>query len=138
MEGEHQAIAEGVATAQDVTASWVASADPALSEKLIPAVENLSAVVDEHLADEEPTIVPLINEHITSEEWQEMVARAAEFLSTKNLRLGLVLGGYVLDAASPDEGQRLMANVPLPKRVLLQLLARPAFAHYRRKIYGHQ
>jgi iron-sulfur cluster repair protein YtfE (RIC family) len=136
MEGQHQAIAEGVARVQDVAASWAASADPRLAEQLISAVEHLSAVVDEHLADEELNIVPLINEHITSDEWQQAVARAAEFLSRKNLRLGLVLGGYVFDAASASEGERLMANVPLPKRVLAQLLARPAFASYRRKIYG--
>jgi hemerythrin-like domain-containing protein len=136
MEGQHQAIAESVARVQDVVASWAASADPRSAEQLIRAVENLSAVVDEHLADEELNIVPLINEHITSDEWQEAVERAAKFLSRKNLRLGLVLGGYVFDAASANEGQRIMSNVPLPKRVLLQLLARPSFASYRRKIYG--
>jgi hemerythrin-like domain-containing protein len=136
MEDQHRDIAEGVAKVQGIVASWSTSADPRLAERLIPAVENLSAVVDEHLADEELNIVPLINEHVTSDEWQKAVARAAEFLSRKNLRLGLVLGGYVFDAASANEGQRLMDNVPLPKRVLAQLLARPAFANYRRKIYG--
>jgi len=136
MEGQHRDIAEGVATMRHVVASWAASADPRLAEQVIPAVANLSAVLDEHLADEELNIVPLINAHITSDEWQETHARAAKFLSWKNLRLGLVLGGYVLDAASADEGQRIMSNVPWPKRKLVQLLARPAFASYRRKIYG--
>ena len=102
----------------------------------IPAVEDLTAVVGEHLTDEELNIVPLINEHITSVEWQEAVTRAAEFLSMKNLWLGPVLGGYVLDAGSGDEGRRLMANVPLPKRMLALLLARRACAIYRRNIYG--
>ena len=136
MEGQHRAIADGVDRVQDVVVSWAVSADPRLAEQLIPAVENMSAVVDEHLADEELNIVPLINQHITSDEWQQAVARAAEFISRKNLRLGLVLGGYVFDAASASEGQRIMSDVPLPKRVLLQLLAKPAFAKYRRKIYG--
>jgi Hemerythrin HHE cation binding domain len=136
MEDEHRGIAEGVASVQDIVASWVASAEPGLAEQLISAIEDLSTVVDDHLADEEVTIVPLINEHITPVEWQEAVARAAEFLSRKNLRLGLVLGGYVFDASSADEGRRLMENVPLPKRVLAQLLARRAHANYQRKIYG--
>jgi hemerythrin-like domain-containing protein len=136
MEDQHRGIAEGVANVQDIVASWVASADPRLAEQLIPAVQDLSAVVDEHLTDEELNIVPLINEHITSAEWQVAVSRAADFLSRKNLWLGLVLGGYVFDAASGDEGRRLMANVPLPKRVLALLLARRASANYRRKIYA--
>jgi hypothetical protein len=135
MEAHHRGIAEGVARVQDIVASWVGSADPGLARHIIPAVEGLSAVVDEHLADEELNIVPLINEHITSAEWQEAVSRAAEFLSMKNVWLGLVLGGYVLDAAG-DEGRRLMANVPLPKRALALLLAPRASAIYRRKIYG--
>jgi hypothetical protein len=53
----------------------------------------------------------------------------AAFLSRKNIWLGLVLGGYVFDAASGDEGRRLMANVPLPKRVPALLLARRASCH---------
>ena len=61
MEGQHRGIAEGVASVQDIVASWVASG---------------------------------------------------------------------------DEGRRLMANVPLPKRVLALLVARRACAIYRRKIYG--
>jgi len=136
MEDQHRDIAEGVASVQDIVASWVTSADPGLAKQLIPAVEDLSAVVGEHLTDEELNIVPLINEHITSVEWQEAVTRAAEFLSMKNLWLGPVLGGYVLDAASGDKGRRLIANVPLPKRMLALLLARRACAIYRRKIYG--
>jgi hypothetical protein len=54
----------------------------------------------------------------------------------KNAWLGLVLGGYVLDGASGDEGRRLMADVPLPKRVLAPLVARRACAICRRKING--
>ena len=136
MEDQHRGIAEGVASVQELVASWVASADPGLAKQLILAVEVLSAVVDEHLTDEELNVVPLINEYITSVEWREAVTRAAEFLSRKNVWLGLVLGGYVLDAGSGDEGRRLMANVPLPKRMLALLLARRACTIYRRKIYG--
>jgi hemerythrin-like domain-containing protein len=136
MEDQHRGIAEGVASVQELVASWVASADPGLAKQLILAVEVLSAVVDEHLTDEELNVVPLINEYITSVEWREAVTRAAEFLSRKNVWLGLVLGGYVLDAGSGDEGRRLMANVPLPKRMLALLLARRVCAIYRRKIYG--
>lgn len=69
MEDEHRGIAEGVASVQDIVASWVASAEPGLAKQLISAIEDLSTVVDDHLADEEVTIVPLINEHITPVEW---------------------------------------------------------------------
>lgn len=135
MEDHHRGIAEGVVRVQDIVRSWVTSADPGLAKQLVAAVEGLSAVVDEHLADEELNVVPLINEHITPAEWQEAASRAAEFLSMRNMWLGLVLGGYVLDAAG-DKARRLMANVPLPKRALVLLMARRASSIYRTRIYA--
>jgi len=64
------------------------------------------------------------------------IDRAAAFLSRRNLRLGLVLAGYVLDAASADEGRRLMARVPLPQRTLSRLFGKHAFTGYQTKLYG--
>jgi len=136
MENAHRGIAEADAKVQAMVASWVLSADPRLGEQLAVSVDELSASVDEHLEDEERNVVPLINEHIEPDEWQEAVSRAAEFLSRKNLKLGLVLGGYVLDAASAEEARRILANVPLPQRTLIRLFAKRTFSTYRTKLYG--
>jgi len=136
MEDQHRGIAEAVARMQSIVEPWAASADPQCADELTAVLADLSARVDEHLAEEERTAVPLINEHISTDEWQQAVARAAEFLSWTNLRLGLVLGGYVLDAATDDEGRRLMANVPLPKRVLVQLSSPWALGAYRKKLHA--
>jgi hemerythrin-like domain-containing protein len=134
MEQAHRGIADADTKVKSVLASWITAADPRLAQQLVEAVEDLSARVDEHLADEERNIVPLINEHITPEEWQQCVARAAEFLSRKNLRLGLVLGGLVLDASSPDEARRILASAPRPQRLLVRFLARRTLARYQRNL----
>jgi hypothetical protein len=136
MEQAHRGIADADAKVKSILASWVTSADARLAQQLVEAVEDLSARVDEHLADEERNIVPLINQHITPEEWQKCVARGAEFISPKNLRLGLVLGGLVLDASSADEARRILANVALPQRILIRLLARRTSARYQASLYG--
>jgi hemerythrin-like domain-containing protein len=135
MQDQHRGVAEAVAQVQSLIAAWVTSADSQRTDGLVSAVEDLSARVDERLADEELNAVPLINEYISPGEWQEAIGRAAEFLSRKNLWLGLVLGGYVLDAATDDEGRRLLANVPLPKRFLAQRLGKRPFTSYQKKIY---
>lgn len=135
MERAHHGIAEAYARVRTLLAPWVSSADVCLGEELAEAVEGLSAQVDEHLADEERNIVPLINEHIAPDEWQKCIARAAEFISRKNLRLGLVLGGLVLDASTADEAQQILANVPPPKRLLLRLLAGRTLAKYQANLY---
>ena len=136
MENAHRGIADADAKVHAMVASWEPSADSRLGEQLALSVEEFSARVDEHLGDEERNVVPLINEHIEPDEWQEAVGRAAEFLSRKNLKLGLVLGGYVLDAASADEARRILANVPFPQRTVLRLFAKRTFATYRSKVYG--
>src|ERR1700751_2967954 len=124
MEEAHRGIADADAKVKSILASWVTSADTRLAQQLVEAVEDLSARVDEHLADEERNIVRLINQHITPEEWQKCAARGAEFISRKNLRLGLVLGGLTFAASSADQARRSLANVPLPQRILIRLLAR--------------
>jgi hypothetical protein len=53
-----------------------------------------------------------------------------------NLKLGLVPGGYVLDAASADEARRILAHVPFPQRTLLRLFAKRTFAKYWSNLYG--
>jgi Hemerythrin HHE cation binding domain len=131
MEHAHRGIADADAKVKTILALWVTSADVRLAHQLVEAVEDLSARVVVHLADEERNIVPLINQHISPEEWQKCVARGAEFVSRKNLRLGLVLGGLVLDASSADEARRILAIVPLPQRFLIRLLARPMLARYK-------
>jgi iron-sulfur cluster repair protein YtfE (RIC family) len=136
MEQAHRGIDNADAEVKSILASWVPSADARLAQQLIEAVDDLSARVDEHLADEEQNIVPLINQHITPEEWQKCAARAAEFLSRKNLRHGLVLGGLVLDASSADEARRILASVPLPQRILVRMLARRTSARYQANLYG--
>jgi len=131
METAHRGIADADTRVKSVLASWVPSADARLADHLVDALEELSTRVDEHLADEERNIVPLINEHLTPEEWQKCIARAAEFISRKNLRLGLVMGGLVLDASSIDEGRRMLASAPAPQRILVRLFARRTLARYR-------
>lgn len=134
MEHAHRGIADSDAKVRSILGSWTTSADTRLAQQLVEAVADLSAHVDEHLDDEERNIVPLINQHITAEEWQQCAARGAEFIPRKNLKLALVLGGMTFDAASADEAQQILANVPLPQRLLINLLAKPALRRYRAKL----
>ncbi len=103
---------------------------------MIGVLNELSADVDAHLNDEEQHIVPLINAHITADEWQECLDRGAAFLTPRNVRFALAFGGFVLEDASTEEGQRFIAGLPLPPRVLLQLFGHRIFAAYRTRLYG--
>ena len=103
---------------------------------MIGVLNELSADVDAHLNDEEQHIVPLINAHITADEWQKCLDRGAAFLTPRNVRFALAFGGFVLEAASTEERQRFIAGLPLPPLVLLQLFGHRIFAAYRTRLYG--
>ncbi len=80
--------------------------------------------------------MPLIEEHLTQQEWAAAVKQAASFISVRNLRLGIVLGGLVLDGASDDERRMILSGAPIPQRLVVQLFARRSLAVYRRRLHG--
>ena len=134
MEEHHAGIAAAIGRVQSDLSAWNTTADRSACDRLLAAVAELSRLLVQHLDDEERNAVPLIEEHLTEDEWQEATKRGASFLSSHQ-RLGIVLGGLVLDYASPDEGRKFLAGVPMPQRLLIRLLRPRMTASYRRRLY---
>jgi hypothetical protein len=134
MEGAHSELSGQIAQVSKVARSWADSADLVHAKRLIIALERLCALLDEHLADEEHAMVPLINAQLTPREWRQFLARGGRFLFA-HPKLGLVLAGFVLDPVSAGERKRFLANVPLPQRVAFQLFGTRTYATYRAKLY---
>jgi hypothetical protein len=134
MAGDHVRIAEAVTRTQSLLAQWQAQGDQAVADELSSCVAELTTLVVEHLDDEERNAVPIIENHLTPDEWQAAINRGAAFLSS-HPRLGIVLGGLVLDYAAPDERRKFLAGVPLPQRMLVRLLSARVTAAYRRRLY---
>lgn len=132
---QHDEVATAVEHVESLLPKWTKSADPALSRQLVAAVAELSALVHEHLDDEERNALPIIEEHLTRKEWAVVTKRGAAFLSARNLRLGIALGGLVLDGA-PDERRVFLSGVPLPQRLIVQLFGVRTAAAYKRRLYG--
>jgi hypothetical protein len=116
--------------------AWTTTADPKLTEELSAAAGELSTCVARHLDDEERNALPVIEEHLTQREWAATVKRGAAFISVRNLPLGLVLGGLVLEAGSEEERRIILSGAPLPQRVVVQLFGARAAAAYRRQLHG--
>jgi hemerythrin-like domain-containing protein len=135
MADAHREIADCIARVRSIVASWSASADPRLAVQLVPAVYDFRTRLDEHLADEERNIVPLINDRLTPREWRQFLARGGRFL-VKHPKLGLVLAGFVLDGVSPEDKRRFLANVPPPQRIAFRLFGRRIYRGYWAKLYG--
>ena len=134
MEDEHAGIAESVEKVQAVRTPWGESADTKLAAQLIVATEDLSARVDAHLENEEQNILPLISEHITTDEWKECLERGVEFVT--KTKMALVFMGLTLQDAAPDEQRQFLAGIPMAPRILWKLLGQRTFNAYRTKLYG--
>jgi iron-sulfur cluster repair protein YtfE (RIC family) len=136
MRDEHADIAKAMDDVDAVRPAWAASADSVGAQRLIDAVGALSMLLDNHLADEEERVVPLINAHVSRAEWEQLLARGAAILTPKNIRFVLAFAEFALAGASPDERRRFMNGVPAGPRLLLRLFGRRAFNSYRAKVYG--
>jgi len=135
MENQHNAIAAAVERVNAGLPVWVSAPVGQAADQLLAAVGELELVVVEHLDDEELNAVPIIEEHLSQDEWGATVRRATAFL-TSHPRLAIVLGGLVLDYASPDERQTFMSGVPLVPRLLMRFLSPRMTATYRRRLYA--
>jgi hypothetical protein len=135
MERQHSAIVAAVDRVRAGLEVWVGSPGGPTTHQMLDAVAELGAVVVEHLDDEELIAVPIIQEHLTQDEWDAAVKRGTAFL-TSHPRLAMVQGGLVLDYASADERAIFMSGVPLVPRLLLRFLSPRMTASYRRRLYA--
>lgn len=136
MEEQHLEIAASADTVRRLLSEWKLSAQRGLSDQLAAGAEQLSRQIDEHLVDEEAIIVPLINEYLTQPEWKECLDRWGLILFASKLRYGLMLGGLILDNASPQERQRFLADVPVFPRMLLKIFAIRTYTSYSAVLHG--
>jgi hypothetical protein len=135
-EAAHRDIAELLDTVESVCPSWIESGAPGLAEQLGTAVDGLRLAATAHFDHEELEIVPLIAEHLTPKEWQAVIDRGAEYVKPSNLWFSLAYGGVLLHNATPEEGRRFTASIPVPLRIVLKLAGGRAFTSYQARLYG--
>jgi ribosomal 50S subunit-associated protein YjgA (DUF615 family) len=100
---------------------------------LAQALTDLAAGLDEHLADEENFVLPLVEDVMTVPEWEALNERGRAGMP-KNRQLAYL--GFLLQANTPERGREFLANMPLPVRMLWTVVGRAAFARDHRRIYG--
>ena len=130
----HDLIAADIARVSGAVKVWMSTADSESAERLVAELEQLCGRLDDHLADEERTAVPLINAHLSLKEWRQFLARGGRFLFA-HPKLGLVLAGFVLNPLPAEVRKRFLDNVPLPQRAAFQLFGMRTFTGYRAKLY---
>ncbi|MFJ6835881.1 hemerythrin domain-containing protein [Streptomyces sp. NPDC091209] len=101
------------------------------SAELAPLVHTLATTLDDHLAHEEGSALPLIQEVLTPADWGAFTGRIRK---TQGLRGAAVFVPWIVDGVAPADRAVFLAALPPPVRVLNRLFWEPGYR--RRGVWG--
>jgi hemerythrin-like domain-containing protein len=123
--GDLAAVDAMVAEHQQIPPT-LASVDAALragSEVAAP-IEQLSAVVLDHLAHEERAVLPLIEQHLTRAQWRAFLRKERARRSPRERPEFLA---WILDDADRQDATAVLTEMPPPARLIYRRLLRPRY-----------
>ena len=133
MEEQHSRIADLVAGCHREGAAFAASGRRTDGGTLAATLSDLNDSLAEHLSDEERHVLPIVREVMSVDEWRALADRGNASIPKERR---LVFLGFMLHTATTEQRNLLMAQLPLPARVLWRLVGRRDFARAYRRIYG--
>ncbi|WP_232839405.1 MULTISPECIES: hemerythrin domain-containing protein [Nocardia] len=132
MEEQHTRITELTERAHRDGAEFATTADPSIRDRLAETARALADALDEHMAEEERCLLPVVEAVMTATEWQALGERGREHMP-KNRQL--VFLGFILQGVPDTHRRNLLAEMPLPARLAWRVLGRRVFAKEYREIY---
>jgi iron-sulfur cluster repair protein YtfE (RIC family) len=132
MEEQHAAIDAALAEVDALMPAFGETADVRAGAALADALDGMVKLLVEHLAVEEERALPLMERHITQEEWTRVVSDgAAEFDQDK----APVLFGMMMYEGDPDTIRDVVDGMPPEFRPVAQF-APGLYADYALRVHG--
>jgi iron-sulfur cluster repair protein YtfE (RIC family) len=128
---DHQAIEAAASRAIQALASFTGEPSP-FAVKLYASVSELRDMLDEHVADEEDQIFPIMRRYLPAKACQWCEKQVQRNASLRDLRF---TAPWLARYAQPDELSRLLATGGRRVRILLAA-ARPGYARLERQAFG--
>lgn len=133
MEAQHERVAATLGRLDATMTAWKETAGADERDTLVAALVEHRKVLDEHLDDEEDTLLPLAARHLSAREWKAL----GEHLVTNTPKLTLLtLFGLVLEDADAGERTMMLAGLPWPVRMIWHAVGRPRYARHIRHVRG--
>jgi hypothetical protein len=133
MEGQHARIDELTRAGEELLPVWMRAASGAVGERLATGLDELQAVLLEHLELEERELLHLAEQHLTQDEWEAMGAQAQAAFPGKERTL---VFGILEYEADPEIIAQMLASAPAPVRFLVPRLARRAYRRQAVAVHG--
>jgi hemerythrin-like domain-containing protein len=126
MDSQHQALAVLLEHTATAFAEWQDAPTAQTSTPLTALLEQLSTGLNEHFDEEEAAVLPIVERVITAAEYQEVGQRG---LMSIPLTRRLVVLGYLLEGATPQERSDFLAAIPPPARLAYRLIGARQHRH---------
>jgi hemerythrin-like domain-containing protein len=133
MESQHEGLAVLLERAATSFATWQNAPTAPTSAALAALLEELSAGLNEHFDEEEASVLPIVERVITAAEYHEVGKRG---LVSVPLTRRLVVVGYLLEGATPQEQSDFLTVVPAPARLAYRLIGARQHRHETTSLRG--
>jgi hemerythrin-like domain-containing protein len=133
MEEQHRRLDGTLKLIEDILPGFEREAAEHTRAALVEALRDHIAVLTEHLDAEEAQILPVVADHLTVDEWDEVGRRGLETIPKNKVFLAL---GAILEDSTPEEQRYFMSKVPAAGRLLWRLVGRRQYRKYVAELRG--
>jgi hemerythrin-like domain-containing protein len=126
MKQQHGTVAQLLAASPALISAWRRAPGPGTTEPLAAKFTDIDTVLTNHLVNEEQKIIPVIEEVITSREWEKVGAAARATYAPDQVALFL---GLILELMPAAERVEFEAELPGPVKFVWAVVGR---RHYER------
>jgi hemerythrin-like domain-containing protein len=127
VEHEHQLIRTALDTASAACATWREQPSAETAEALAAALDQLNAVAQRHLDDEEQNVVPLAAVTLTQQEWDALGKHGLAQIPRNKRRIAF---GMILDPLDEADRAYMKGFLPAPVRMLYPFLIERPWKKY--------
>ena len=131
MESQHGQVGGLLGQLDELLPAWAAEPGLGQRESLAETLDALAPALEAHLDEEEREILPLVEQHLTAAEWNELGERAVAAIPKARM---LVLLGYILEGTSPSERQTMLGVLPPPVRLIYKAVGQRKHVKERDRI----
>jgi hemerythrin-like domain-containing protein len=127
VEHEHQQIAVAVDSVSQACGAWRRYPSAATGESLGHALDELNALLTQHLDDEERDVVPLAAVTLTQEEWDAMGAHSRAGIPRSKMPVAF---GMLTEPLDDADRAYMKSHLPAPIRLLYPVLIQRPWTKY--------
>lgn len=131
MEGQHERMSGLIETAQAQAGRWMGSAAAGAAGELSGTLDELNALMVEHLAAEESQVMPIVSDTFSEEEFARIGEHSRADIPPEVLPIGL---GIILSDTTPERGAAILSFMPDEARAGFEQFGRPIYEDYRARL----